>query len=317
MIETKGLGKTFRSRRREPVDAVRGIDLVVEAGEIFGFLGPNGAGKTTTLRMLATLLRPSFGKATVVGADLIEQPGEVRRQIGYVGQQGGTDPTMTAWQELIIQGRVHGMNKSAAQARARWAVDAFELGECADRRTGTYSGGQRRRLDLALGLMHSPSLVFLDEPTASLDPQSRANLWEQVRRLREEGMTVFLTTHYLDEADALCDRLVIIDHGRVAAEGTPQELKRQISGDIIAVVMVGDVRVARKLLAEQPFVRQMDDTDHGQTVRLYVDEGETALPHVMRLLDADGLGLSSISLERPSLDDVFLRKTGRSLRDAH
>ncbi|MDW5328806.1 ATP-binding cassette domain-containing protein [Plantactinospora sp. KLBMP9567] len=314
MIETIGLGKTFRGRRGQ-VEAVRGVDLVVEPGEIFGFLGPNGAGKTTTVRMLATLLRPSFGRATVFGADLVEQPAEVRRHIGYVGQRGGTDPTMTAWQELIIQGRFQGMTKSAAQARAQWAVDAFELGECADRRTGTYSGGQRRRLDLALGMVHSPRLVFLDEPTAGLDPQSRANLWVQVRRLREEGMTVFLTTHYLDEADALCDRLVIIDHGQVAAEGTPQDLKREIAGDIVAVGVAGDPKIGRKLLAEQPFVREVDDTDQ-QTIRLYVDKGDTALPQVMRLLDANGLELRSITLERPSLDDVFLRKTGRSLRDA-
>ncbi len=317
MIETIGLGKTFKSRRG-PVEAVRGVDLVVEAGEIFGFLGPNGAGKTTTLRMLATLLRPSFGQATVVGLDLVAQPQEVRRRIGYVGQHGGTDPTMTTWQELVIQGRVHGMDRSAAQARAKWAVDAFDLSECANRQTGTYSGGQRRRLDLALGLMHSPRLVFLDEPTTGLDPQSRANLWEQVRRLREEGMTIFLTTHYLDEADALCDRLAIIDHGRVAAEGTPEELKRQIAGDVVTIAVDGDQRAARKLLAEQQFVRQVEEgAELAETIRLYVDDGESALPHLMRLLDAKGLRLKTISLERPSLDDVFLRKTGRSLRDAN
>jgi ABC-2 type transport system ATP-binding protein len=313
MIEAIGLGKTFSGRRQ--VEAVRGVDLVAQAGEIFGFLGPNGAGKTTTVRMLATLLRPSFGQATVCGADLVKQPREVRKHIGYVGQRGGTDPQMTAWQELIIQCRFHGMNKSAALARAQWAVDAFELGDCADRWTGTYSGGQRRRLDLALGMMHSPKLLFLDEPTAGLDPPSRANLWVQVRRLREEGMTVFLTTHYLDEADALCDRLAIIDHGRVAAEGTPHELKRQIAWDILVVGVEGDAKTARKLLAEQPYVREVDETDQ-QAIRLYVDKGETALPHVMRLLDASGAELKSITLERPSLDDVFMRKTGRSLRDA-
>ncbi|WP_433132783.1 ATP-binding cassette domain-containing protein [Micromonospora sp. CA-240977] len=314
MIESFGLGKTF-SGRRSKVEAVSGVDLVVEAGEVFGFLGPNGAGKTTTVRMLATLLRPSFGRATVCGADLVGQPREVRKQIGYVGQRGGTDPSMTAWQELMIQCRFHGMDKAAARTRARWAVDAFELGECADRRTGTYSGGQRRRLDLALGMMHSPRLLFLDEPTAGLDPPSRANLWVQVRRLRDEGMTVFLTTHYLDEADALCDRLVIIDRGQIAAEGTPQQLKREIAGDIIVVGVEGDAKTIRKVLAEQPYVREADEPDP-QTVRLFVEKGETALPHVMRVLDAHTAELRSIALERPSLDDVFLRKTGRSLSDA-
>jgi ABC-2 type transport system ATP-binding protein len=316
MIETVGLAKTYSSRRGS-VQAVRGVDLRVEAGEIFGFLGPNGAGKTTTLRMLTTVLRPSAGRATVAGADLFKDPLEVRRRIGYVAQGGGTDPIMTARQELVIQGRVYGMSKAEAVARAEWGISTFELEECADRTTGTYSGGQRRRLDLALGLVHSPKLVFLDEPTTALDPQSRAHLWTWVRRLREEGMTVFLTTHYLDEADSLCDRVAIIDHGEIVAQGSPDELKKQIAGDVLVVgVTGGDPEANFRLLGAQPYVREIEKTADEHVVRLYVEEGETATPEVLRLLDANGLVLSSLSLTRPSLDDVFLRQTGHTLRDS-
>jgi ABC-2 type transport system ATP-binding protein len=315
MIETYGLAKTFRGRKGT-VEAVRGVDLAVEEGEIFGFLGPNGAGKTTTLRMLATLLAPTSGEAAIAGVDLLKQPGEVRRRIGYVAQGGGTDRSMTARQELVIQGRAYGMSKADAQKRAAWAIETFELSEIADRKCGTYSGGQRRRLDLAVGMVHSPALVFLDEPTTGLDPQSRAHLWEWVRRLRDEGMTVFITTHYLDEADALCDRIAIIDHGLIVAEGTPTELKREIAGDVVTVGLSGDVETARGLLEAEEYVREVEPGDGG-TLRLYVDAGETALPQLLRLLDAHGLGLKEISLARPSLDDVFLRQTGRSLRETN
>ncbi len=185
--------------------------------------------------------------------------------------------------------------------------------ECADRRTGTYSGGQRRRLDIGLGLIHGPQALFLDEPTTGLDPQSRARLWDEVRRLRDGGTTVFLTTHYLEEADALCDRLAIIDHGRIVAEGTPDQLKRQIAGDIVTLGIAGDPQVALDLLGCQPFVRETGSEDGA--LRLYVDRGETAMPAILRLLDGAGLELRTISLTRPSLDDVFLRQTGRSLRE--
>jgi ABC-2 type transport system ATP-binding protein len=313
MIETLGLAKTYRGRRG-PIEAVRGLDLAVEAGEIFGFLGTNGAGKTTTLRMLATLLTPSAGKAVIAGVDLFRDPAEIRNRIGYVAQGGGADPGQTARQELVIQGRAYGMSKAMAIARAEWAISTFELAECASRKCGTYSGGQRRRLDIALGMVHAPQLVFLDEPTTGLDPQSRAQLWGWVRRLRDEGMTVFLTTHYLDEADALCDRLAIMDHGAIVAEGTPEELKRQAAGDVVALGVAGDAWMARELLAGQPFVRDVEPGGDG-AIRLHVHSGETAIPQIVRLLDEHGLGLKGVSLSRPSLDDVFLRKTGRSLRD--
>ena len=238
MIETRGLRKSFRSRagrEKKTVDAVRGVNLQVAEGEIFGFLGPNGAGKTTTLRMLATLIEPDGGEATIAGADLRKEPAEVRRRIGYVAQGGSTWDESTAREELVLHARLYGIAKAEAHRRAARALDAFQLSEYADRKCKTYSGGQRRRVEIALGIIHEPSIVFLDEPTTGLDPQSRAHMWDEIRRLRAEGMTVFITTHYLDEADALCDRIAIMDHGEVVAEGTPAELKREISGDVVLV----------------------------------------------------------------------------------
>jgi ABC-2 type transport system ATP-binding protein len=312
VIETIGLRRSFRTRRGE-VEAVAGIDLRVEAGEIVGFLGPNGAGKTTTLRMLTTLLEPSGGEATVAGCNLRTEPRLVRERIGYVAQSHSTDPTVTGRRELVLQARLYGMDRATAVARAAEVLAALDLEGCADRKTGTYSGGQRRRLDLGLGLVHKPPLLFLDEPTTGLDPQSRAHLWDEIRVLRERGTTVFITTHYLDEADALCDRLAIIDHGRIVAEGTAEELKREIAGDVVTVGVGEDVADALRLLQHQPFVREAT-IDEG-TVRLYVERGEAAMPLILRLLDGGGLTLQTISLARPSLDDVFLRQTGRSLRD--
>jgi ABC-2 type transport system ATP-binding protein len=318
MIETKGLSKSFKSRQgREvkTVEAVRGVDLFVTEGEIFGFLGPNGAGKTTTLRMLATLIDPDGGEATIAGADLRKNPGEVRRRIGYVAQGGSTWDDSTAREELVLQARMYGLGKADAQRRAVRALEAFQLSEYADRKCKTYSGGQRRRVDIALGIIHEPQIVFLDEPTTGLDPQSRAHMWDEVRRLRAEGMTVFITTHYLDEADALCDRIAIMDHGLIVAEGTPDELKREISGDVITVTLNGSVPRAAEILDARDFVAKLETPDDG-SLRLYVEEGATAIPQVMRALDGAGLPLASIELHRPSLDDVFLTKTGRSLRES-
>ena len=312
IIETRGLRRTFGSRKGA-VEAVAGVDLAVEAGEIFGFLGPNGAGKTTTLRMLATLLEPTGGTAMVAGCDLRRSPQRVRERIGYVGQAGGSDLQSTGRSELVLQGRLHGMRRRDAVRRAAELLALLELDAAADRSSGTYSGGQRRRLDIAIGLMHRPQVLFMDEPTTGLDPQSRARVWEEVRRLREDGVTVFLTTHYLDEADALCDRLAIIDHGRIVIEGTPQQLKRQVAGDLVTLGVDGDTEQALRLLGAQPFVREAAAEDG--LLRLYVERGETAMPAILRLLDSAGLELREISLSRPSLDDVFLRQTGRSLRE--
>jgi ABC-2 type transport system ATP-binding protein len=318
MIETKGLRKSFTSRQgreKKTVEAVRGVDLVVSAGEIFGFLGPNGAGKTTTLRMLATLIEPDDGVALVAGADLRTDPAEVRRRIGYVAQGGSTWDESTAREELVLQARMYGMSKAEAQRRATAALAAFELTEYADRKCKTYSGGQRRRVDIALGIIHEPKIVFLDEPTTGLDPQSRAHMWDEVRRLRADGMTVFITTHYLDEADALCDRIAIMDHGQIVAEGTPAELKREISGDVVLVGTDGATAGAAQALDAEPYVTKLETPEEGG-LRLFVDDGARAIPQILRTLDTAGVTLSSIELHRPSLDDVFLTKTGRSLRES-
>jgi ABC-2 type transport system ATP-binding protein len=303
----------FKSRSRV-VEAVAGVDLTVRQGEIFGFLGPNGAGKTTTLRMLSTLMPPSGGSASVAGCDLRTQPGEIRNRIGYVGQAGGADREITGRRELVFQGRLYGMSSEAAKKRAAELIQMLELEVCADRAGSTYSGGQKRRLDIGLGLVHDPQLLFLDEPTTGLDPQSRARVWDEVRRMHDRGTTVFLTTHYLDEADALCDRIAIIDYGKIVAEGTPEELKRAVAGDVVTLSVGGDQQLALDLLKDQDFVRE-SRLEEG-SVLLYVDRGEVAMPDILRLLDAAGLKLLTIGLHRPSLDDVFLRQTGRSLREA-
>ncbi|MEO6891539.1 MAG: ATP-binding cassette domain-containing protein, partial [Ktedonobacteraceae bacterium] len=232
IIEIQDLWKSFRVRGKG-VEAVRGIDLRVEEGEIFGFLGPNGAGKTTTLRVLATLLPPDKGRAIVAGHDLLREPARVRASIGYVGQAGGADGMASGRENLVLQARLYGMTKDAATKRAAELIADLEMAPFADRLARTYSGGQRRRLDLALGIAHRPALLFLDEPSIGLDPQSRAHLWEEVRKLHASGTTIFLTTHYLEEADSLCDRLAIIDDGKIVAEGTPTQLKQQIAGDVI------------------------------------------------------------------------------------
>ncbi len=314
MIETTGLRKSFKTRGGT-VDAVRGVDLAVADGEIFGFLGPNGAGKTTTLRMLATLIEPDGGDATVAGADLRKNPGEVRRRIGYVAQGGSTWDEVSAREELVLQARLYGIAKAEAQRLTERALDAFQLTEFADRKCKTYSGGQRRRVDVALGIIHEPKIVFLDEPTTGLDPQSRAHMWDEVRRLRDEGVTIFLTTHYLDEADALCDRISIMDGGEIVADGTPENLKREISGDVVTLGVAGGiVEKAREVLDREPYTRRSETVDAG--VRLYVEAGNTSIPHMLRSLDAAGIEPTSIELHRPSLDDVFLAKTGRSLRES-
>lgn len=318
IIEAVGLARVFKSRGGE-VQAVRGVDITVAKGEIVGFLGPNGAGKTTTLRMLTTLLKPTAGTATVAGADLFRDPLGVRRRIGYVPQAigatgGGTDPNCLVGEELKLQARLYRIPASEAAGRTRLLLNQLELIGLEDRLCKTLSGGQRRRLDIALGLIHSPSLIFLDEPTTGLDPQSRSNLWEHIRDLREQlGTTVFLTTHYLDEADSLCDRIMIIDYGKIIAAGSPAELKRRVSGDVITLTVSGGPWEAGAVLADHPAVLGM--SVDGPSLRLSVEHGEEALPRLLRELDSAYFRLESIQLARPTLDDVFLTLTGRSLRD--
>jgi ABC-2 type transport system ATP-binding protein len=314
VIETNDLRKTFKSRKTT-VEAVQGVDLTVRGGEIFGFLGPNGAGKTTTLRMLATLIEPTAGQATVAGVDLLKEPARVRERIGYVPQGGSTDPAETGRGELVLQGRLYGMPASDAKVRAAEVLAKLDLESAADRPTGTYSGGMRRRLDVGLGIVHRPQVLFLDEPTTGLDPQARARMWEEIENLRALGTTVFLTTHYLEEADALCDRLAIIDHGTIVAEGTPDQLKQKVAGDVVTIGVNGSGASVLSLVEAMGFVREASFDADSELVRLYVDRGETAVPHLLRSLDAAGFEPTSIALNKPSLDDVFLRQTGRSLRE--
>jgi ABC-2 type transport system ATP-binding protein len=315
MITAEDLHKSFRTRRKAEVEAVRGISLTVEPGEIFGFLGPNGAGKTTTLRMLTTLLPIDRGKATVAGFDVMQQPQEVRRRIGYVSQLGGADELATGRENLSLQARLYGAGAAEAATRAEQLTELLDLASFISRKVITYSGGQRRRLDVALGIVHHPDVLFLDEPSTGLDPQNRVNLWDHIRGLRQQGTAVVLTTHYLEEADELCDRVTIIDSGQIVAEGPPRELKRAVSGDSVLLTLHdGEAGLAQAQLQSQPFVRDL--TSDGSQLRLYVDDGGTAIPMILRLLDQKEIGLRSMSLSEPTLDDVFLRHTGRSLRDA-
>ncbi len=322
IIETQGLRKTFKSRQSKEgksqiVEAVKSIDLSVQEGEIFGFLGPNGAGKSTTLRMLTTLIPPTEGQARVVGYDLLKEPDQVRKRIGYVSQAGGSDDSATGRENLMLQARLYGMSRDAASKRTNELLISLELASFADRLVKTYSGGQRRRLDLALGMVNNPRLLFLDEPTTGLDPQSRAHLWEEMRKLRDMGTTIFLTTHYLEEADVLANRLAIMDDGQVVAEGTPDALKQLIAGDVVTLGLEtqnGHYQKIQDLLQGQGFVREMHKGE--AEVQLYVERGEENLAEIIRLMDGGGLRIHKVALTRPSLDDVFLRKTGRSLRDA-
>ena len=329
MIRARGLRQTFQSRKgREKVEvvAVDGVDLDVAEGEVVGFLGPNGAGKTTTLRMLTTLLKPTAGEATVAGYDVVTQSAEVRRRIGYVSQVGSTGSQPRAGEEVVDHAMLYGMSKADATAQARKLFEELELDGLWDRKPGQMSGGQRRRLDVAMGLVHSPSLVFLDEPTTGLDPQARANLWTHIRGLRErKGATVFLTTHYLDEADALSDRIVIIDHGRIVAEDTAENLKRQVAGDLVEVEVTDVARAtdaagvldravrSRATVSGRPVQDVVVDRGH---LAARIDRAALALPEIVREMDAAGITLASVDVTRPTLDDVFLELTGRSLRDA-
>jgi ABC-2 type transport system ATP-binding protein len=318
MITARGLERRFRRKGRTggEVHAVRGVDLDVEAGELVGFLGPNGAGKTTTLRMLTTLLKPTAGTATVGGCDLLSDPLGVRKRIGYVAQGGGSAPESKVADELELQGRLYRMSKADAIARGAELTEQLDLAGLDQRLTKTLSGGQRRRLDIALGLIHSPGLVFLDEPSTGLDPQSRANLWDHIRRLRaEQGVTVFLTTHYLDEADALSDRLIVIDDGRIVAEGTPDALKARVNGDRVEVGVDPEQATDAAEIAGRLTGAQELSVDGGE-VRFRVPRGDVALPELLRALDAKGIAMLSVEVHRPTLDDVFLTLTGRSLREA-
>ena len=316
MIRTRGLTKDYVVSRTRTVHAVRGIDLDVAPGELVAVLGPNGAGKTTTMRMLTTLVRPTAGSATVAGVDVLADPAAVRRRIGYVGQGNGAGRSQHVVDELVVHGRIHGLDARTARTRAHDLLEALELGGLADRKVESLSGGQRRRVDVALGLVHGPRLLFLDEPSTGLDPHTRANLWSHVARLRaEHDMTIVLTTHYLDEADTMAERVVVVDHGEIIADDTADALKRDLAGDLVVLTAAPhDAASLAGVTARVPGAREV--TVDGAQVTARVPDAPAAAAQVVRDAAADGVTVTSVRTERPTLDDVFLALTGRSLRDA-
>jgi ABC-2 type transport system ATP-binding protein len=310
-VEAHSLVRTFKGG----VEAVRGIDLQVAAGEVFGFLGPNGAGKTTTVRMLCTLLPPTAGSATVAGIDVVADAAAVRRRIGVALQEIGLDPLQTGRELLELQCGLYGITGARARERASELLELLGLTEAADRATKTYSGGMKRRLDLASGLVHSPEVLFLDEPTTGLDPASRRTVWEEVRRINQGGTTVFLTTQYLEEADALCDRLAIIDAGEIVADGTPEQLKAQMGHDVVSVTLDGaGAEATAAAIGELPGLERV--VTEQDALALYVEDGAASIAEIVRRLDRERISVGAISVARPSLDDVFLQATGRRLEGA-
>lgn len=309
----RDLVKTFKGNIR----ALDGMDFRVEAGEIFGLLGPNGAGKSTAVRILATLSRPDSGGAHVAGLDVPREPDRVRRAIGVVAQRSGVDREATGRENLTLQGQLFGLRGNELKQRVSDLLERFGLTDAADRVLTGYSGGMQRRLDVALGLVHRPKVLFLDEPTTGLDPEVRTDMWHEIARLaRDEGITILLTTHYPEEADELCDRITIVDHGKVVVEGTPEKLKAELRGDAVMIDLSnteldGHVQGAldridglRELLVD------------GRRLRARVDRGATAVPHILTALDSAGIVVAAVTVSRPSLDDVYLRYAGRSFDDA-
>ncbi|HZO61836.1 MAG TPA: ATP-binding cassette domain-containing protein [Gaiellaceae bacterium] len=314
-MDRNGIEAEQLVRRFKDVEAVNGIDLVVAPGEIYGFLGPNGAGKSTTVHMLTTLLPPTSGTARVAGYDVVKQGPHVRRAIGAALQEAALDPLLTGRDHMRLQCALHGIPRQERAARADELLERVGLTLAADRKVRTYSGGMKRRLDLALALVHRPRLLFLDEPTTGLDPQSRAALWGEVGRLaKEEGVTVFLTTQYLEEADVLADRVGIIDHGRIVAEGTPAALKAEIGRPTVEVVPADPEQRARLADVLRRFGELVQLSPTSVAVRC--ERGEYGLAEIVRALDAEDLHAEHLQLHAPSLDDVFLEKTGRTLEGA-
>ncbi|MGW2095027.1 ATP-binding cassette domain-containing protein [Promicromonospora sukumoe] len=340
MIRTRALTKDFVVSRTRTVHAVRGISLDVEPGELVAVLGPNGAGKTTTLRMLTTLIQPTSGTAEVAGWDVVDRPDRVRAAIGYVGQGGAGGASQHVRDELVTQGEIYGLDRRTAKARAAELLEALDLTEQADRKVESLSGGQKRRLDVAVGLVHAPSLLFLDEPSTGLDPHNRANLWEHILRMRTaaaEPMTIVLTTHYLDEADTFAERVIVVDHGQVIADDTADALKAELAGDLVTLRVAAGQGAALAAIAERaPGTRSVRVADGGavdgalagpgvrpqaapaereSTVEIRTADGPGATPGLLRAADAAGIGVRRVDVARPTLDDVFLGLTGRSLRE--
>jgi ABC-2 type transport system ATP-binding protein len=308
-IVVEGLQKRYGA-----VEALRGVTFRVREGEVFGLLGPNGAGKSTTVRILVTLAKPDEGRAEVAGFDVARQPEAVRRSIGYVAQASGVDPAATGRENLTLQGRVQGLGGERLRLRVDELLGLFGLADAADRTVRGYSGGMKRRLDVALGLVHRPSILFLDEPTTGLDPEARAAMWEELERLAAaERLTILLTTHYLEEADRLAHRLAIVSRGVIVVEGTPEALKHELRGDSVSVELAdGRADDAHRLLLELPAVHEV--TLDGRVLRARVDHGGRAVPVLLSTLDEGGIPVASVTLARPSLDDVYLHHTGRDFR---
>jgi ABC-2 type transport system ATP-binding protein len=311
-IEARDLRKTYPGPGG--IEALAGVSFAVQPGEVFALLGPNGAGKSTTIRILTTLSAPTSGEARVAGFDVTREPREVRRRIGYVAQSSGVDGTATGRENLFLQGRLFRLPTAALAARVEELLALFALTDAADRPAQTYSGGMKRRLDVAMGLVHRPEVLFLDEPTTGLDPESRAVMWKEVRRLAEGGLTLLLTTHYLEEADQLAQRLAIVDRGRVVAEGTPDELKGRLRGDLVSVEVGDRARTAEAeavLAGIEGVERVMVD---GARLYAQVASGARALPGVLSALERAGLPVAQVALARPSLDEVYLTATGHAYR---
>lgn len=318
MIHTDKLSKNFVVKK-ETVEAVKAVNIDVAPGELVAFLGPNGAGKSTTLRMLTTLLRPTSGTATVAGVNVVSDPAGVRARIGYIGQGNGGGHSFRVIDELIMQGRFYGMNTADAKARAEELLKSLDLTDLAKRTVIKLSGGQRRRMDVALGLMHSPRLLFLDEPSTGMDPQNRANLWEHITRMRAEyGTTIVLTTHYMDEADTMSERVIVIDHGQIIADDTAARLKANLAGDLLAVeVAAGSAQDVRGLLGRAAAGGELQENASDGVVRfrLRLPEGGRLAPALLKEMNDAGAPAQSLELRPPTLDDVFLELTGRNLRE--
>ncbi len=312
-IDATDLKKTYAPG----VTALDGLSLTVEAGTIFGLLGPNGAGKSTTVRVLSTLSRPDSGTAYVAGIDVLADPIRVRRAIGVVGQKHGADPDATGRENLVLQGEFYGITGHKLSERIAESLARFGLTDAADRKAKTYSGGMQRRLDIAMGLLHRPQLLFLDEPTTGLDPEARVEMWREIERLAaEELMTILLTTHYLEEADRLTSELAIIDRGRVVVRGTPEELKSDLSGDTIQIELADSQDAsARGALGRVAGISEV--TLNGRLLRARAQDGGGAIPAVLAALEAHGVKATSVTLARPSLDDVYLRHAGRAFEQAN
>jgi ABC-2 type transport system ATP-binding protein len=318
IIEITDLKKTFPAsgKNKNPVEAVKGLTFNVKQNEVFGLLGPNGAGKTTTMRMLCTLLVPTSGRAIIAGEDLSQHQSRIRLKIGYVSQVGGMQRECTGRENLMLQAKLYGMSDQESKDRIKELLTMLSLGEYADRKTSTYSGGQRRIFDLACGIVHRPEILFLDEPSTGLDPQNRVQVWEQVKTLQKSGTTIILTTHYLEEADALSDRVAIIDHGVIVAIGKPDTLKSEIAADIVSLGFSEEsiANSAIEIMKDNDFV--INSFIKKETAYLYVDKGDENLPVIIKKLNEKNLNIKTIGLARPTLDDVFLKITGRTILES-